>query len=182
MAKRQAKLVNDSSSLSEIINYLTKVIVLMGKIILASSVLIFRNDRVLLSERFSKNYNGFYSAPGGKLEFGEHPTDCVKRETIEEAGITLGEVRPLGYIASHFKNDNHYICFWHVAYMNNKAWDGKVDFVELNRSGKPKTGPWKWFTRKAVEKLQVMPALVDAWDYFESAIGNPFITIDHGNF
>ena len=35
---------------------------------------------------------------GGKLEYGESPFDCVRREVFEEVGLTLNSLRYAGFI------------------------------------------------------------------------------------
>ena len=41
---------------------------------------------------------GFVNFPGGKKEPGEEMTDCVKRETKEETGITIFDPKFVGYM------------------------------------------------------------------------------------
>ena len=36
--------------------------------------------------------------PAGKLDKGESPEDCARRETREEAGVQAGRLHPLGFI------------------------------------------------------------------------------------
>lgn len=53
--------------------------------------LLQRNDRLLLcrlSERVGLN-PGFWTLPGGGLDFGEDPEDAVVREFMEETGLTV---------------------------------------------------------------------------------------------
>ncbi len=45
------------------------------------------------SER--KPYPGFWDLPGGKLENGETPEDCIKREIQEELGVTVTSLKLL---------------------------------------------------------------------------------------
>lgn len=65
-------------------------------------------DRVLLIEQFRAGPWGRgdpqpwqLEAIAGRVDPGETPEDCVRREAVEEAGLTLGEVIPLaGYYPS----------------------------------------------------------------------------------
>lgn len=49
-----------------------------------------REGYYLLTKRSKKcNNSGFYNFPGGKIDFGESPTESAIRELKEEAGISL---------------------------------------------------------------------------------------------
>lgn len=39
-----------------------------------------------------QNQRGYWSTPGGHLDFGESPGECAARETLEESGIRVGAV------------------------------------------------------------------------------------------
>ena len=62
----------------------------------ASAVVADDEGRVLLSRRANDPAAGKWDLPGGFLEEGEHPVDCLRRELREEAGITLTDERLLG--------------------------------------------------------------------------------------
>jgi 8-oxo-dGTP diphosphatase len=62
----------------------------------ASAVVADEGGRVLLSKRAQDPAAGMWDLPGGFLEEGEHPVDCVRRELREEAGIGLTDERLLG--------------------------------------------------------------------------------------
>ena len=54
-----------------------------------------REGRFLLTSRpTGKVYAGFWEVPGGKLEPGETVEQALRRELIEEIGITIGAVQP----------------------------------------------------------------------------------------
>jgi 8-oxo-dGTP diphosphatase len=61
----------------------------------AVGVLIDPQGRFLLTSRpAGKVYAGYWEFPGGKLEAGESVEVALRRELIEELGITIGAVRP----------------------------------------------------------------------------------------
>jgi NAD+ diphosphatase len=62
----------------------------------ASAVVGDDEGRVLLSRRANDPAAGKWDLPGGFLEEGEHPIDCLRRELREEAGIGLADERLLG--------------------------------------------------------------------------------------
>jgi 8-oxo-dGTP diphosphatase len=55
----------------------------------AATVTLDGEGRVLLIRRAD---NGQWQIPGGIVEAGEQPTDAAVRETIEETGVTPGEL------------------------------------------------------------------------------------------
>jgi 8-oxo-dGTP diphosphatase len=61
----------------------------------AVGVLIDGEGRFLLTSRpEGKVYAGYWEFPGGKLEAGETVEEALRRELIEEIGITIGPVTP----------------------------------------------------------------------------------------
>ena len=47
-----------------------------------------KDDKVLMI-KFSKKWGQVYAPPGGKLESGESPLECIIREFYEETGLKL---------------------------------------------------------------------------------------------
>jgi mutator protein MutT len=60
----------------------------------ASGLVLDGEGRVLFSRRASEPFAGKWDFPGGFLEEGEHPVDCLRRELEEEAGV---EIEPLEF-------------------------------------------------------------------------------------
>ena len=64
-------------------------------------VMILREGKVLLGRRHEDpakadsnlRGEGTWTMPGGKLEFGETFEECARRETLEETGIQLDDVK-----------------------------------------------------------------------------------------
>jgi ADP-ribose pyrophosphatase YjhB (NUDIX family) len=65
---------------------------------LAVSAAIFRENRVLLVRRARSPAKGFYSLPGGRVEFGESLHAALRREVKEETGL---EIEIVGLAAWH---------------------------------------------------------------------------------
>jgi 8-oxo-dGTP diphosphatase len=56
---------------------------------LAVSAAIFRDDKILLVRRACSPAKGFYSLPGGRVEFGESLHAALHREVDEETGLKI---------------------------------------------------------------------------------------------
>ena len=56
---------------------------------LAVSAAIFRDDRILLVRRARSPAKGFYSLPGGRVEFGETLHAALHREVDEETALKI---------------------------------------------------------------------------------------------
>jgi 8-oxo-dGTP diphosphatase len=56
---------------------------------LAVSAAIFRDDKILLVRRAGSPAKGFYSLPGGRVEFGETLHAALHREVDEETALKI---------------------------------------------------------------------------------------------
>ena len=86
-------------------------------LLVAACALVDADGRVLLAQRpAGKQLAGLWEFPGGKVEKGETPEDCLVRELREEIGIEtkVACLAPLTF-ASHSYDDFHllmplYVC------------------------------------------------------------------------
>ncbi len=89
----------------------------MKLLLVAACALIDADNRVLIARRpAGKAMAGLWEFPGGKLEEGETPEDCLIRELREELAVTTWRtcLAPLTF-ASHSYDDFHllmplYVC------------------------------------------------------------------------
>lgn len=56
-------------------------------------VMVFKDGKILLGKRKGSHGEGEYAFPGGHLEHMESFEDCAKRETLEETGVSVKNVR-----------------------------------------------------------------------------------------
>jgi 8-oxo-dGTP diphosphatase len=64
---------------------------------LAVSAAIFRDGKVLLVRRARSPAKGFYSLPGGRVEYGESLSAALHREVDEETGLEIEIVGLAGW-------------------------------------------------------------------------------------
>ena len=71
--------------------------------------IVVRHGKLLLV----RNQRGFWSTPGGHLDFGESPDLCAVREAFEETGITVSNVQFVA-ITNDVLADvgKHYLTVW----------------------------------------------------------------------
>jgi len=72
-------------------------------------VMIFKNGKVLLGKRKSSHGAGEYSFPGGHLEYMEGFEECAIRETLEESGIKIKNIKFLCIKNAFLYKPEHYI-------------------------------------------------------------------------
>jgi len=97
-----------------------------GKTILlvAACALVDLDGRVLIAQRpEGKKMAGLWEFPGGKVEAGETPEDCLIRELHEELGIETWEscLAPIGF-ASHAYDAFHLLMPLFVC----RKWQGTI--------------------------------------------------------
>lgn len=100
-------------------------------------VIVTRDQKVLLGKRRNAHGDGTWSFPGGHLEFGEEPEDCAIRETLEETGIRIKNLRRSAYTNDIFRKENkHYI----TLYIISEYDSGTVKIMEPEKCER-----WEWF-------------------------------------
>ena len=69
-------------------------------------VIVIKENKVLLGKRKGSHGEGEYAFPGGHLEYMETIEDCARRETLEETGIKIKNIR-FQFLANVHKYKNH---------------------------------------------------------------------------
>jgi 8-oxo-dGTP diphosphatase len=93
-------------------------------VLVAACALIDADGRVLIAQRpQGRSMAGLWEFPGGKVEPGERPEQCLIRELKEELGMTVREecLAPLTF-ASHSYPDFHLLMPLYVC----RRWEGIV--------------------------------------------------------
>lgn len=100
-------------------------------------VAILKEGKVLLGKRLNSHGDGSWCFPGGHLEFNESFEECAVRETLEEAGIHIKNLRFGVATNDIFRDENkHYVTVIIVADYDS----GNVIVREPD-----KCEQWDWF-------------------------------------
>lgn len=94
-----------------------------------------KSDEKVLMMKYNRKWNRVYSPPGGKLDYGESPLDCILREFKEETGLTLVEPKLQGI--SYWHGDYHEIIFVYVADMYEgelckTSIEGTLEWIKID--------------------------------------------------
>ncbi|MFH1072218.1 MAG: NUDIX domain-containing protein [Nanoarchaeota archaeon] len=112
-------------------------------------VIIKRDGKVLLGKRKGLRGGGTWCFPGGHLEFYEQIEDCARRETREETGIEIKNLREGPFTNDISKKERiHYITLYLIA-----------DYARGEpRVREPKNfEKWEWFSWDNLPKLLLIP-------------------------
>ena len=95
---------------------------------------IFKDDKLLLIYR-EREENIYYVFPGGGIEQGETKEECIKRECMEELGITVNPLKSLYKVKTNFKGCDFlhhiYLCEW----IEGELGTGYDHEYDINRIG-----------------------------------------------
>lgn len=108
----------------------------MEEIKIGIGVMIFKDKKILFKKRKTSHGTGEWSFPGGHLEYMESYENCAKRETLEESGIYIKNIR-LNYLANlKTYTPKHYVAIELIA-----DWEsGEPQVLEPE-----KNETWEWF-------------------------------------
>jgi len=100
-------------------------------------VCIVKDGKVLWGKRKNSHGEGSWCFPGGHLEFNESWEDCAMRETLEETGIRIKNIRFVAATNDIFpKGAKHYVTIFMLA----KYDTGEVQLLEPDKCER-----WEWF-------------------------------------
>lgn len=98
--------------------------------------MVLKDGKVLLTRRKGSHGAGEYSFPGGHLEYMETFEECAVRETLEECGLRIKNIR-FSYVANLKKYaPKHYV---HIGLIAD--WEsGEPQLLEPEKAEE-----WKWY-------------------------------------
>ena len=100
-------------------------------------VAVIKEGRVLLGKRKNTHGDGTWAFPGGHWEYQECWEDCAIRETLEETGLRIKNVR-YGTVTNDIfqEEQKHYVTIVMLA---------DYDFGDVNLMEPDKCERWEWF-------------------------------------
>lgn len=120
-----------------------------------TGVFVRKDGKFLFGKRKGKHATDFWCAPGGHLEFGESWEENARRETREEAGIEIENVRYVTTTNDLYDDEKHYVTIFMLA--DWKA--GEPQILEPD-----KMTEWGWFAWDALPE----PLLLSTRNFIKS--------------
>ncbi|MDE2030856.1 MAG: NUDIX domain-containing protein [Patescibacteria group bacterium] len=126
------------------------------KVDVGIGVMIFKDGKILLGKRMGSHGAGDYAFTGGHLEYMESFEECARRETMEEAGINIKNIKflSLGNIDDYAPR--HYVGIGLTA-----EWEsGEPKVLEVD-----KRESWDWYDLDNLPQPLFFPAqlMIDAY-------------------
>jgi 8-oxo-dGTP diphosphatase len=119
----------------------------------AVGILMRENGDVLLAQRpEGKPYAGYWEFPGGKVEAGESVVDALRREFVEELGMTIGATEPWCCV-EHVYPHAHVRLHFYIS----REWQGEAQSLEGQA--------FSWQGSVAVEPL--LPATIPLIEWLD---------------
>jgi 8-oxo-dGTP diphosphatase len=99
------------------------------------------DDKYLMLHRTKKENDengGKWIGIGGKFEFGETPFDCVRREVLEETGLTLINPKHRGivtFVSNVFGTEYMHLftCSDYSGELKEECDEGELDWVDIDK-------------------------------------------------
>ena len=120
---------------------------------LAVSAAIFRDGKVLLVRRSRSPGKGFYSFPGGRVEFGESLHTALHREVDEETGLRIEILELAGWrevLPGTGGSGGHYLIMSFAA-----RWTGNEPVLNDEHDD------FKWLAPDGLRDLKVTGGLLE---------------------
>lgn len=114
--------------------------------ILVSAAVIRQNGKILITQRLpDKPLAGLWEFPGGKVEDGEVPEECLLREIQEEIGVDI-EIIDIFAVVHHLYDHGSFLILAYDAVIT----DGEIAHLEV--------ADHKWLEPDQVDCAEMLPA------------------------
>ncbi len=112
-------------------------------------VIVLRGGKILMGKRKNAHGEGAWALPGGHLEHGESWEECARRETLEETGLQISNVRFAAATNDIFQQEQkHHITLFMLA----DADSGEARAMEPEKCEK-----WEWLDRSEWPERVFLP-------------------------
>ena len=112
-------------------------------------VIIIKDGKILLGKRKSAHGTGFWGFAGGYLEFNESWENCARRETLEETGLQIKNIRFATATNDIFPTEGRH----HITIMMLADYDsGEPIIMEPEKCEK-----WEWFEWNQLPQPLLIP-------------------------
>jgi len=108
----------------------------------------------LVHRRLKEPFYGWYGSHSGKVRWGENPSQCAKREFLEETGLTGNFILKAIVHYHHFHKDGRLL-------EDKYFWVFRVDNTKGDFKEKVPEGENIWMTEKEYRKIKNVFATVD---------------------
>ncbi|MBI2452061.1 (deoxy)nucleoside triphosphate pyrophosphohydrolase [Candidatus Pacearchaeota archaeon] len=115
--------------------------------ILVTASIMKNNGKYLITQRPENTHNGLrWEFPGGKLNFGEDPRKCLKREIKEELGVDIEVLDIFEYSSHVYENTKHIVLLAFIC----KYRGGEIKKLHIK--------DYAWVTKKEMSKYDITQA------------------------
>jgi len=115
--------------------------------ILVTAAIIKNKNKYLITQRQKDKHNGLrWEFPGGKLNFGEDPRQCLEREIQEELGIKIKAEEILEYSSHIYNNEKHIVLLAFIC----EFISGEIEKKEIN--------DFTWISLEEMKKYDITEA------------------------
>lgn len=132
----------------------------VSKKIEVSAAVIYRNGKTYIQQRPQKGLmGGLWEFPGGKIEKGESPEDCLKREIAEELGVQIKineKIMTIKHSYTQFRVTLHVF--------NCTLKSGRIRATSCDQ--------WKWVSPKNINKYPFPAANVKILNHLKNISHN----------
>jgi 8-oxo-dGTP pyrophosphatase MutT (NUDIX family) len=127
----------------------------------AAILVVDHQDRLLLMKRSD---SGYWGLPGGATEPGERVEEAVKRETLEETGLQIGEMELFGVFSGpelYYKYPNGDEVYNVTVVYRSNDWQGDVRINDEHTE-------FSWFPRDEIPNPELIsPPIIPVIEQFK---------------
>ena len=128
---------------------MTEIVHQNNQPVVGVAALVFRQGKLLLGRRIKSPGQNTWQCPGGLLQAGESVFECARRETLEETGLILHNLKYGPYTNNRFVNDAFHSV---TLYVLAEHMSGDVQNQE-----KYLADQWQWFALHQLPEPLFLP-------------------------